>query len=354
MMDINYFKAIHGAVGTSHWKDKQVARIQRGVNKYFHKSSDYQYDTMRNGIPQELIIYDGTMLNKKKVITRPSEEIHIGDIIDAYGAKWFVTDVDLNQEIYTVADIILCNCIIRWISRRSGEIIERFGYAENAAKYATGVRDSNVYQEIEFQIKVKLTVDEETVLLRRDDRFLLDLDFYIPVINTKGDHPTAFMLTSTDTVTRRENIIGAPDKGAIEFIFAECAYDEQSDNPELMIADYYKMKKQVPEKSLGKCEIAYKGEPEVRFGGKGKTFTAVFYDNSGNAVSIPPVWDIIADSNVMSKISTSEIDNNIVITVDDDPKLYGRIFRLRVFDNASAPSYVCEIPIRIRGVITGG
>lgn len=354
MMNIDYFKAIHGAVGTKHWKDKQIAKIQRGVNKYFHKSSDYQYDTLRNGIPQELIIYDGTMLNKKKIITRPDEEVHVGDIIDAYGAKWFVTDVDLNQEIYTVADIILCNCIIRWISRRSGEIIERIGYAENAAKYATGVRDSNVYQEIEFQIKVKLTTDEETVLLRRDDRFLLDLDFYVPVINTKGDHPTAFMLTSTDTVTRRENIIGSPDKGAIEFIFAECAYDEQADNPELMIADYYKRTKEVPENVCGKCEIKFKGEPEVRFGGNAKTFTALFYGNDGKVMDISPIWDILADNFVKSKISFTTSDNKIMISVDNDFDLYGEMFKLRASDKADDPSYVCEIPIRIRGVITGG
>lgn len=347
-MDMKYIRAIHGSTGLNHWKDTKIANLKRNVNKYFHRSSDYQYDTLRNGEPQEFIIYNGTTLDKKKIIARPNAEIHVGDIIDAYNAKWFVTTVDLNDQIYPKAECILCNCVIRWLSRRDGSIVERIGYAENAAKYATGVRDSNVFQEIEFQIKVKLPVDEETVTLRRDDRFLLDLDFYMPVINTSGSHPTAFMLSNSDVFTRRENFVGRPEKGAIEFIFAECAYNEVTDNPELMIADYYKNDRVYP-KIEGACSIEYKGQAQIQLGKRAKVFTAKFDNTSANAS-----WKLEGEADVIDKI-TMDINGDIVkLSAAEDFSLLGKVVTLVLTDSADTPTCEYKLPIVLKGVKSGG
>lgn len=347
-MDMSYIRGIHGSTGLNHWKDTKIANLKRNVNKYFYRSSDYQYDTLRNGEPQDLIIYNGTTHDKKKIIARPDAELHVGDIVDAYNAKWFITSVDLNDQIYPRAECILCNCVVRWLSRRDGSIVERVGYAENAAKYATGVRDSNVFQEIEFQVKVKLPVDEETVTLRRDDRFLLDLDFYMPTIDATGNHPAAFMLSNSDVFTRRENFVGRPEKGAIEFIFSECAYNEATDNPELMIADYYKNDRVLP-KRIGSCSIEYKGQAQIQIGKRAKTFTAKF-DTEG----LTAVWKLEGDEEVANKVLMDIVGDTIKLSVPEDFSLLGKVVTLVLTDNDVDPTCECRLPIVLKGVKSGG
>ena len=185
-------------------------------------------------------------------------------------------------------------------------------------------------------------------LFLASDLFLLDLDFYMPIINTSGSHPTAFMLSNSDVFTRRENFVGRPEKGAIEFIFAECAYNEVTDNPELMIADYYKNDRVYP-KVEGVCSIEYKGQAQIQLGKRAKVFTAKFDNTSANAF-----WKLEGEADVIDKI-TMDIDGDIVkLSAAEDFSLLGKVVTLVLTDSVDTPTCEYKLPIVLKGVKSGG
>lgn len=352
-MDIKHFRAIraiHNATETNTSAERQAETVKRQVEKNFSKT----YGTklcMVNGKPQELLLKSVTgNFRQRNIITRPSQTIFAGDIVDCMEQKWLVLDVDPDRTIYTKAMMQLCNIKIRWISKKTKRIVERFGWAENVTKYSSGVRDSNMIQRTEFQVKIRLGLDEETALLKRDSRFLLDLDREeFDTSNTSG-HPDAYILTNRDVFTRADGFGSKQSKmgGVVELTLTESLFNPETDNADLMIADYY-VTEHIDTRCLS-AEIIYKGDGVLKSGGSFKRFSAVFYEKDGQVNNdIKPIWTVAAQDKYRDYVITEQENNDIKIKIQDNGNMIGETIVLVLQDQDNTVEH--KINIEVRGLL---
>ena len=334
-MDINYFRAIHNSIGVNKSADRQAASVKANIEKNFSKTFGTQ-ECKVNDHTQELIVTHVTGDERmKNIISRPSETFYAGDIVDCYGQKWIVLDVDPNKTIYTQGKMKLCNMKIKWISKATHKIIERYGYAENVTKYSSGVRDSNTVQRTEFQIKIRLGLDKETAILKRDDRFLIDLNNNVYDTSIKSGHPDAYILTNRDIFTRGEALgdytCDCPmNGGVVELTLTESLFNPERDNAELMIADYYTTISN--EGRTITSQIIYKGKNVLKCGGNFKTFSPLFYQNGIDVSnSINAIWTVQIKDEFADCIIAESEGNNFKIKITDE-KMIGQKIILKLQD----------------------
>lgn len=340
-MELNYIRAIQNSLGIKNKAEKQAETVRRNVEKYFNQTYGTQ-QCFVNGRPQELIVTHVTGDDRKKnIITRPSETIYAGDIVECYDQKWIVLDIDPNKTIYTKGQMQLCNIIVRWISKKNNCVVERYGWAENVTKYSSGVRDSNTVQRTEFQIKIRLRCDEETALLKRDDRFLLDLDNQKYDTSLKSGHPDAYILTNRDIFTRRDSFGKRQNGGIVELTLTEHLFNYETDNADLMIADYYNTEQS---KSCACCpvtaKINYRGSLKLQSNGNFKTFTPEFYSNGNNVTEeAQAVWSVTTDEKYMQYINTETDGNILKVKVRDDGAMVGAKITITLQDEDSSAKH---------------
>ena len=105
MLNINYFKAIQNAVGNKHLKDTKVNETIKQFEDRFDSSINVEYDVTRNDVQQTFIITPKTDdKNKCDIVTRPNEELNIGDIIYWHKLHWIVTDKEFDNSIYNIGE----------------------------------------------------------------------------------------------------------------------------------------------------------------------------------------------------------------------------------------------------------
>lgn len=180
-----------------------------------------------DGDERNIVILNSDNLNQKTLCSLPGEDIRHGAYIDWMNHKWIVTERDANSEIYTKCIMHQCNYLLRWINR-SGEVVERWCVVEDGTKYLTGEFSDSflVTTKGDSRISVTLPRDKETIVLGRDNRFIID-DYEAP-------EPLAYRLTKPFKLGGSFD-----DNGVVIFVMTECN-TEYDDNIELHIADYYK------------------------------------------------------------------------------------------------------------------
>lgn len=347
-MDIKYFRAIHNAIETNTSAERQAETVKRQIEKNFSKT----YGTklcMVNGIPQELILKSITGNYKQRtIITRPSETIYAGDIVDCMGQKWIVLDIDPDRTIYTKAMMQLCNVKAKWISKKTKRIVERYGWAENVTKYSSGVRDSNTVQRTEFQIKIRFGLDEETAILKRDSRFLLDLNGEEFDTSLTSGHPDAYILTNRDVFSRAEGFGQKKMGGIVELTMTEALFNSDTDNAELMIADYYNTE-HIDIKGLS-AEIAYKGDKDLKSNGNFKRFSAIFRDGKNEVLdNITPLWTVATSDGYQQYLITEQENNDIKIKIQDGGNMIGRDVIIVLHDQDKTVEH--KLTLKVKGLL---
>lgn len=182
-------------------KEVQIREIKRKIQRDFTKSIDAECVTINEKKKQMLLITrDKGDERVKKVKSRPDETFFLGDIINWNGTNYIVNYIDADRRIQTKGRMYECNTTLRWKNRK-GNIVERVGKGEDATKYSEGVQGGNTVRIGEFQLKVVVRLDEETVLIQRDDRFMIDAFDYIEDIIENGATPAVFRVTRRNVVT---------------------------------------------------------------------------------------------------------------------------------------------------------
>ena len=216
--------------GVDTMKEYQLRDIKHKITRDFRKSIDAE-DVTINGNPQlVLITRDKGDEQIKKIKSLPDERFDLGDIVNWNGVNYIIYKMDADRRIQSKGRMYECNVTLRWKNRK-GEIVERVGKGEDATKYGEGTEGTFRLRIGKFQLKVIVRLDEETALLERDDRFLIDATAYLDTMAENGVLPNAYK------VTRRNVTTGTfPNVGYVEITMVEDQFVAGKDDLENMIA----------------------------------------------------------------------------------------------------------------------
>ena len=309
-------------------RDRAIFETQRSMNKRIPRSPGYK-SVLIDGEEQNVVITSSTEKYHKKINAMPNEHIYMGSIVEWNNAHFIITDTDVEDEIYQSGEMYRCNVYLKWQNEK-GEIVGRYGFTEDVSQFKPGENEAKVMMEIEQVFSIKFPCDEETIKLKRDRRFLIDLIH---------DEPNAYVLTGRNVLSGNwtaEDIAGKEFNGKDKLLTLTFSQTQLSkkDNCELMIADYFDpstIGEQVS--GQGSCSITYSGEPAVKVGGSYKTFTARFTDSDGNEITVAPKWKVTTikpEYDGKFKIITS--DNKIKIKADNVLDMIGDKILLEVSD----------------------
>lgn len=216
--------------GVSSMKEMQLRDIKYRITRDFRKSIDAE-DVEINGKKQlVLITRDKGDEQIKKIKSVPDERFELGDIVNWNGTNYIVYKVDADRRIQTKGRMYECNMKLRWKNNK-GQIIERVGKGEDATKYGEGTEGTFRLRIGEFQLKILIRLDDETVLIKRDDRFMIDATDFVDVMNENGVLPNIYK------VTRRNVTTGTfPNIGYVELTLVQDQFVAGEDDLENKIA----------------------------------------------------------------------------------------------------------------------
>jgi len=318
-------------------RERVVNQTQRNINRRIINSPSFKH-VLVDGVEQDLVITSSTEMWHKKIDSMPNERIYMGSIVEWNGRHFIIFQTDTDYEVVQRGEMYECNIFIKWQNEK-GEIIGRYGWSENLSQFASGTVESRIMMSIQQVFHVLLPLDEETVKLRRDKRFLID-------VLTKD--PMAYVLTRRDVVSNNYTVgdasegIDYKDK-LLSLALSETQLSEK-DNVELMIADYFEPKDNTP--LINDCRITYVGEPKVRVGGTGKVFNVEFFDNAGNVIDATAKWVLVTTEEDEDKFTLTVDGNKATITVKNNTNLLGTQVKLIVSDEDNT----CEDSVFVKVV----
>lgn len=181
-------------------KEYQIRDIKNRITRDFRKSIDAE-DVTINGEPHlVLITRDKSDEQIKKIKSLPDDRFDLGDIVNWNSVNYIIYKMDADRRIQSKGRMYECNLKLRW-KNAAGEIIERVGKGEDATKYGEGTEGTFRLRIGEFQLKILLRLDEETVLIRRDDRFMIDADDFYGVMSENGVMPNVYKVSRRNVNT---------------------------------------------------------------------------------------------------------------------------------------------------------
>lgn len=230
--DIAYYRKIQDAHGTETQKQAQINSLRKKLSRDFKKTINWERVVI-DGSEQELLVMKSTAVTMKKIEARPGEVIRLGALIKWHSVYWLVTQLDADDQIQAAGVMTQCNTILRW-QMPDGSVATTYAVTEDATKYGTGVSDNELMRIGEFALKAKVQMNEQTLRIHRDQRFL---------IGESGDGivPNAYITSRLNQVTATYVDIDTDQEknyGYIEVTMLEDQFRPHSDRADLMIADY--------------------------------------------------------------------------------------------------------------------
>lgn len=318
-------------------RERIINQTQRSITKRAQRSPAYK-TVLIDGEKQDVVITSSTEMYHKKINAMPNEHIYAGSIVEWNNAHYIITNADTEDEVYQRGEMYQCNVYLKW-QNEDGKILGRYGYATDVSMFAEGTNYKKVIDSLEQIYSVQLPLDEETVKLRRDKRFIIDV--------FTGE-PQAYLVTNRNVISYNYHPVdinesykfNGKDK-LLKLTLTETQLSDK-DNRELMIADYFD-----PTETDGQvkynCEIKYSGKPEIKIGGSFKNFTAVFTNEDGNILDVAPQWHVNILTELERYFTITYEEDKLKIKVSNNSEVYGAQIKIEVDDgvgNASAELYV--------------
>ncbi len=318
--------------GESH-RDRIINNAKRDFELYASNSPSFR-EVLVNDKKQNLLICKSkTNATKKEIYSMPNESINTGDYVFFANKYWIVDFTDLDSEIYTTGSIVVCNKVLKW-QNDNGDIIERKTNCVKADK--NSLNEEKLITTYDGTLIATLPYDIDTCKIDVGKRFLIE---------TIDKKIKAYKIVSVDYIS---NVLD--EIGIVKWNLEQDEYNESTDNPILMIANYIdnNLNNSKDDEILSSedyiCEIDFNGKPELRIGGSYKTFKPVFYNNLGEIdLSIKPNWDIEVSDENKDFVITSNIEDNFKIKLTDDMPL-GELIKVILSDNET--NYYTEIVVR--------
>lgn len=240
MAYINTYKDLLSRQGFTQ-RERHVNYLHRDINQYAIANPAYKPITI-GGNATYVIVNSQDDYKIKEIVSMPGQRIPFGSAVQFRDMPWIVTSVDIDDEINSKATMCLCNCKLKWKSQ-NGTIYTYDGYAEDATKYSEGVESTQYLRIAEFQIKVKIPVDQISALIHRDMRFVIDADKYIDNLVSVDDRPFVFRVTRRNIITGTYN-----DEGYVEITLVQDQWVEGKDDyVNLLAAQPYELAEPYPD-----------------------------------------------------------------------------------------------------------
>ena len=197
--------------------------------------------------------------------------------------NWLLTSIS-EDPIFPKHLIKRCNYLLKWKNTKS-EIVERWVAFDDSYKLYSGILNNNKYTTVLPYSTQTLLIpyDPETINIRRDMRFLID-DADVEGV------PDAYIVTNRNVVTKSFN-----KHGVIGLALSQHQFNHETDNRELMVADYYSAESpsdDTTQEAELACKISYSGNPELKMTNRFKTFTGKVVDSNGNIKESTFEWKI--------------------------------------------------------------
>lgn len=225
-----YYRKVSGADNYEKIRTQGIEEVKRELKEAFEIPLDC-YTVDFDGKEQKLTICPGSSESVKEITSLPDETFALGSVFKWMDVFYIVHKKDANLSLHTKGQAKRCEKELRW--RSADGIIHFYPCAtEDATKYSTGEENGRFITTGEFQIKVLVTLNAETVLIRRGQRFLLDSKAFVKETVSKGYIPNAYRVTRRNVITGVYN-----EEGYVELTLCEDQYNPETDNALELIAD---------------------------------------------------------------------------------------------------------------------
>lgn len=247
------------------------------------------------------------------------------------GVVWLIDSEPSNNKFYEKAPLKLCNNQLRWQDPKTKKILEYWYWCEDVTRYGTGLYEGNVVVTFDKQYVLHLPHDPNTNMLHDGMRFMLE---------KSGGIPLVYKLTKFDGITGNNQNVKI-----LKITLSSTVYDDQVDNAELMIADYYERKPQdhVEHSEEYDCRIDFESDQIML--SSSEEYKAVFFDKWKNKVDVDFHWTITDNDFDVDKLKLSEDGDTVKISVKNDKSMIGKSFRLNVA--LSNDAVVASVEVKI-------
>ncbi len=316
MNRIQQFRAIQNATGLFSKKEVEIEKFKRFISKHFNNTIAYEEEVLINGSSKKLIILKDKGReneNVKKIIAHPNETLSVGQIVECYGAKWIITKVDLNQQVYAVGRMTLAPNILKFQDSK-GNILS---YPYFVDKTVPSLNENKMISSSDTVRLIKLPFDEYTQQFFIGKRFMGEIFNGIPQcwkvidLNSEEERGLLFVTLEKDEFNNKTDSVE----------YGVCNYFEPNIEPK-------------PSEDEGYVEIVYSGKAEVKAGGSFKTFQAVFYDSERNVLDgIVAEWQIVKPIGYENSVVVEVNRNTLKIKALDVNGIINKKILVRLMDN---------------------
>lgn len=293
-------------------------------------NSDLKSEKEIQCIIQDKLIDSQTKSDQRSVLS-PIGTYLANSYIKYNDLFWLMISAPDNNKIYEKVLVQSCDWKLKW-QNALGDVVER--WCITSRQTGVGIDENKVVQIGTKQLKIWIPHDSETIKLRVGKRFYIDNNIEVP---------TPYEITVTNTTEYVKN-----GHGYLEFIVKETATIPEVDRPDLMLCNYISPTPPDPEPTTKPYAASISClKPEIAVGKYGRTFTAVFKDADGNAVTtITPKWTVT--SAFTDKLTLTEGSNYIkIVTADTNLIDKTLLLKLEAADDSAEP---VEISILITSI----
>lgn len=225
MSVLDEHKARMDVVGNT-FRGAHLNRATGTINTHLPNSLSYTEVTI-DDVSQIVAIMNSDNLNEKTIISMPGESLRHGGLVYWMDQYWLITEKDYNTTVYTKGHLLQCNFLLKWITE-DRVIHEQWCCVEDGTKYLTGEMEDRNFTITRGDSRIAITIakNDETALLNRESRFLID--------DPKSPKMLSYLLTKPLKMG-----MSYGDGGVYKFVLQEVTATAD-DNFELQIADYYK------------------------------------------------------------------------------------------------------------------
>lgn len=350
MENINYFRAIHGAIGAQSAEETLRREVRKDRAEDYTTSIGYIHDALRNGEVQPIVAKTTNSPNKYNIIAMPGDPLAVGDILEFYGEHWIVVDIRSVDVVSLIGVAMQCNHLFRW-QNWSPEIVERWGVLDSGV-YSTTLNEAEKMTLTHKQYKIYLPFDEDTAKLYLDKRIITEVAY-----DKNGERiPVVYKITGRDSISESYG-----KGGHLLVLNAESSsdYNKLTDNLDLMIAEYIAPEEEpnpptppdppdppVPPAPLLHCSIS--GRETLKAGLGARKYTVTFYEEDGETedASVTAFWTVVLPTGYENHIHYTINDNTLSSSADEDA--IGEMVILQAAD-ADGLYETCEFAVKVVG-----
>lgn len=304
-------------------RERNIANLHRDIFRLAPDNPAF-HTVQINGETRHATVVSTQDLNTKTIVTLPEENIGVGDHVVFAKKNYYITSCSTDDGIYAYGKMEQCTDVIHFISKLDGSIKEYPVIMVNTTKFNTGENPSKRLTLVAGQFAMYIPVDEHTLLIDNEQRFLID---------KRKDYPSAYRVTYVDPSTY------GYDTGLLNVILLQCTFNPDTDNKELMIADYYEKKEPTEE------DIKFDADLIVKVGGSSKTFTPIISNN----VTLPLQFTVDIIDECKPYVDYSTNDTSITFKIKNDLRLVGNYITLSIAD--ANGQYRTDALVALKGLV---